>query len=145
MSFKNPSVISSVSKEEFDKLKQEVSEMHLSLNDLIEKVETTNYVEDKKNSITIDNGKKYTKIDKDIRNATLTGVPRIDFFNFSKPLIKNTIIDIDTIMNKKKYNIKSLDSIPNSVKTSNGHRTILMPDSKIEKIKSNNISKIQII
>ena len=145
MSFINPSVISSVSKEEFDKLKQEVSEMHLSINDLIEKVETTNYVEDKKNSITIDNGKKYTKIDKDIRNATLTGVPRIDFFNFSKPLIKNTIIDIDTIMNKKKYNIKSLDSIPNSVKTSSGHRTILMPDSKIEKIKSNNISKIQII
>lgn len=134
MSFKNPNAISSISREEFENLKKQVDDMNLEIKSLKDIINT------KSDDKTIKNNSKYNlRPDMMLKNAIVVGAPRIDYFNFSKKTDENSIIDIDTIMNKKRYTMKSLDSVPNTVKTFQGHRPVSISVDKIENIKSHNI------
>lgn len=138
MSFKNPSLFSSVSREEFENLKAEVK----NINNLIEPIINNVHMAE------TDNKKEayYLDKEKNISKAILTGTPRIDYFNFNKNnMEKGTIINIDEIMNLKTYNIKDLPYDILNAKTYSGHRTIVMPKNKVDNIKSKYILGKRII
>ena len=150
MAFINPSTISTVTREEFEELKKKVSEIDselsnvkksgISNNNLSESVEETII-----NSSAELNEEVYTlREDINISNASLTGIPKIDYFNFSKEE-KNTednadsnIINLSDVLNlnveEKEFTYR-VDNIPVVAKTSSGHRTALMDDTKVSNLR----------
>lgn len=177
MAFKNPNIITSVPKEEFDKLKEQVEKIELEIKEL----KSNNAVK------TISNESKekneYTLLDINVKNAKLGGAPRIDYFKIEKqekqekiieenqndiidqvndltnqianenietipvdtPNLEKidenddfqSIIDISSIIDENKsYRVKENDFQISIAKTSSGHRTYLVNDEQLQKLKS---------
>lgn len=166
MAFTNPNLITSgVSKEEFEDLKKIVNDIALDVS----KLKQGNVINENKENIFLNddqiNKTGYIVSDKNIKVAKLSGVPRIDYFDFNKPKIKieeiieepiinvntepnlnvsnnvsnnavDTIVDLAELINDNKMYRINKEDLPNVVKTNSSHRTITMAESKAINIKN---------
>lgn len=162
MAFINPNTISSITREEFEELKNRVNEMSIELNNIKNSVITSNtYVANDNLTQSVEEtiidssnefgaGKVYqVRNDIVIGNAKLNGIPRIEYFKLSKEKEEVTqnvmaetnesnIIDLSDILDSKPVNTKStyrVENIPTVAKTSSGHRATLIEESKINRLK----------
>lgn len=149
MAFINPSVISNISREEFEELKQRVDKIDSELHNSNVSINPSNVIDNSMNQTveeTIMNSSQefnmdeYTIKDINIQNAVLSGIPRIEFFNFNKKVEdnNNNIINLSDVLNnteEKEFTYR-LDNIPVKAKTSSGHRTALIDENKVNKLKN---------
>lgn len=158
MAFINPNTISNISREEFEELKERVNKIDSELNNIIKFKPSENLNSNidestisSSNKLSEDNSIYQVRKDINISSAKLNGIPRIEYFNFTKKENLNevigviednsnsNIIDLSDILNDKKENkafTYKTENIPVVVKTSSGHRTTLMSENKISSLKN---------
>lgn len=153
MAFINPNTISNISREEFEELKERVNEIDSKLNNIVNPNGNSNYnleetIINSSNEFSESNNVYEVREDINIRGARLNGIPRIEYFNFTKKEKVNEkveensnsdVINLSDILNddkeKKAFTYK-IENIPVVAKTSSGHRTTLMSENKISSLKN---------
>lgn len=150
MAFINPNTISTVTREEFEELKKKVNEIDSKLGSTVNNDRPSvnlneNVEETIINSSSELNQEVYTlREDIVINNAKLNGIPRIEYVNFSKEektideATDSNIINLSDVfgsIDEEKSFTYKVDNIPASAKTSSGHRTALMEESKMNNLK----------
>lgn len=151
MAFINPNTISNISREEFEELKERVNEIDLKLNNIVKPNVNHNIEETIINSSNEFNEYKDVyeiREDINIYGAKLNGIPRIEYFNFTKSkkasdaIEQNSdsnIINLSDILsneNSNKVFSYKTENIPVTAKTSSGHRTALINESKLTSLKN---------
>ena len=141
MAFINPNTISSITREEFEELKNRVNEMSIELNNIKNSTISSNTslandnsnqtieetIMDSSNKFNIENVYE-VRNDINIGNAKLNGIPRIEYFQLSQnktelkeEIAKNVevktdesnIIDLADILDSKPVNTKSTYRVEN--------------------------------
>lgn len=157
MAFINPNILPvGISREEFEELKNRVDLIDSKLNNItILNENPSNNLEEtiiNSSSRFNENNKVYeVRNDINVRNAKLSGIPRIEYFNFNKKeelnevrnaeeeaIVDSDVINLSDILNNEKENTTytyKIDNIPVVAKTSSGHRTTLMSENKISNLK----------
>lgn len=153
MAFVNPNILSvGISREEFEELKNRVDLIDSKLDKIV--ILNGNLSNNLEETI-INSSSEFNEIsnayeareDINVRSAKLSGIPRIEYFNFNKKKEVEeekddsnlNIINLSDILNSKKENrtyAYKTENIPVVAKTSSGHRTTLMNENKISNLKN---------
>lgn len=157
MAFINPNTISNISREEFEELKERVNKIDSELSNItkFKSSENLNHIIDEEtisssNKLSDSNSIYQVREDINISDAKLNGIPRIEYFNFTKKEKLDGVISVieensdsnvinlsDILSNEKENKLFTyrIENIPTIVKTSSGHRTTLMSENKISNLK----------